>query len=171
MNLLVIGVDNTGKTTLVEGLRKKLRWPVFNFPTQSDPVMAVETCRRGIFAADQFENIIFDRFPHPDDIVYAPVVTDKAISKTLMAMHTDWILPLMLKGNFKIIYCEASLSVLERRLADLGDEYINASHLRSLMDGYEVYLKSTPLPFIRLDSSELNPDQMVEQAMRFIKGR
>lgn len=171
MNVLVIGVDNTGKTTLVESLRKKLSWPVFNFTKQLDNNAAIETCRRGIFAAEQFENILFDRFPHPDDFVYTQAMSGKSIAKTLMAMHTDWIMPLMLRGNFRIIYCEATFDDMKKRLIEIGDEHINADHLRSLVDNYELYLKETPLPYIRLNSSELTKEEMVEQSMRFIRGR
>lgn len=172
MILLVEGVDKTGKSTLVEGIRQKLRWPIFKFSQQPDAQTAVHTCLKGLNAARHFTHVIFDRFPHPDDLIYAPIIEGTSPSREILDFHKNEIETAMLQQSVRLIYCEASIETIEARMAEAKgfdvDDYVLPSHITAIIKGYEQFLDKTRLPVCRLDSSKMTPEEMVREAINFM---
>ncbi len=99
MIIIVEGMDNTGKTTLVEQLVKETGYDMVRSPggpqSLEDMIDKVETCLIS-------DNIIYDRFPLISEEVYGPVLRGYSLWKFLR-WREYFIQLLQLKPLF--IYC------------------------------------------------------------------
>ena len=172
MVLLVIGVDKAGKSSMVEVLRQKLRWPILKMSSlksneEMAALMAASTALRAISA---FKNVILDRFPHPDDLVYGPVCDGRTVSVKTKSLHNT-LEDIMLTQDTRIVYCTATRATLVDRFTRAKgvdkDDYVNTEMLDALEKGYEAFLKETTLPKVILSSSVMDPFEMAQEVINF----
>lgn len=170
MKLLVIGVDKTGKSTLIEGLRKATKWPIFKFSAPKDAEDAARVCMAGLDASSKFANVLFDRFPYPDDLIYAPVTTKSVTEPCTMALYESLVLPLMQEQDFRVIYCTADPDTIERRFKEDNEDYILPEFIPTLLHGYDAQLDNLrgKLPIMTLNSTTLTMQAMLVKALKFM---
>lgn len=106
MMIVVEGMDNTGKTTLVSQLREKYLFPVLVSSRYYETENRTEKWVRWIYKMMELsrdEHIIFDRFPLISEHVYGPILR----GKNVLAEHPAWPDLLGKFGGLEplIIYC------------------------------------------------------------------
>lgn len=126
--VIVVGVDGSGKTTLIDKLSKDLKLTICN-PTSN---MNIYYPHNGmIFDYDKrviSKNHIWDRCASLDCNVYSPLFTKefdfKLQSKQLNSFEfKKWMKKL--NNNFVFVVVEANYDVIKSRLLERGDKYLN----------------------------------------------
>jgi GTPase SAR1 family protein len=163
--IIVIGPDKAGKTTLVQKLKH------FGYETRKavrieDRKQMAEAINNLLNTTGDTENLVLDRWYYPDECIYEPVIKgtphrlvglESSIEKALNRMHT------------LLLYVTASEEVLTRRFeADGGDPYVSANNLGDILNAYEEFLSQTTLPFKIIDTSNIDPSQVLAKAMTII---
>lgn len=162
VNVIVIGPDGAGKTTLINRLHTYLGMPVHkcDYRTEDKVAMAKEYLENDI-------DVIYDRFFFPDDLVYSNV-------KHQAPSDYSEVVNLLTKSNPVIIYISAPMDVLIERSKAWADDYVSVEELDKIKEEYGGWLDYLDdfLPVLRinnvapLDSSEY--DEQLESIDAFI---
>lgn len=124
VNVIMIGPDGAGKTTLMKHLSKMMEMPVVKCDYRTED--KVEASKENIYSQI---DVLYDRFYYPDDIVY---------SKVKGFEHPDYseIKELLKRYNTVVIYVYAPIDELVKRSVAWADDYVATSELQSIIDTY-----------------------------------
>lgn len=128
VNVIMIGPDGAGKTTLMKRLTEILGMPIIKCDYRAaDKITA---CKEHLHS---HINVLYDRFYYPDDIVYSRV-KDNA--------YPDYseIVELLKQRNTVVIYVYAPLEELVKRSAAWADDYVATSELTRIIEVYNEIL-------------------------------
>lgn len=134
--IIVEGMDNTGKTTLIEQLSKALRIPTARTGTYPREIRDISHWSN--WAAACPWPLILDRHPAISDLVYGPIIRKGTCSTPEMAQAAR-------RNNF-LIYCCPPIS-----------EVISTFHVREQMKGTHENLRALYQEYDSL-MAELSPD-------------
>lgn len=101
--IIVVGMDNTGKTTLVEGLHKIIKGETIKSPGPIGEIGQKDWVINHIANYEGNDDVIFERFPLLEEMVYGPILRNKS-----NFMWGDGFFRLLNKANPIIIYCRCS---------------------------------------------------------------
>lgn len=177
MLIVVVGPNRAGKTTLIQKLRPILEMVTGEehrlykglAPTDLEAGMR-ETWKVLRWAMNQ--NIIADRLPYPDDIVYRPIIEKQSVA--ILEEEGDVYNPFFKLVDTRIIYLTASLDVIKERYDDLGDHYHAKNiFIEEVAKRYEhVWLYKREyfrgLPAVKIDATRMSKDQVLEAALTFL---
>ena len=168
MIIIVEGVDNSGKGYAIERIGKHLRTGIIlkNLykPKDCDDLNIYDRYKAILNISNIYSNwdesniVILDRF-YPSQAVYS-------ILRGVDHMHHTFINSLDLEianDGAVIIYLDTDLSILEQRYKLDGDEHIKMNHLSMLSERYEIFMKNTRLPVLRLNTLEKDWLKKVEE--------
>ena len=162
--LLIEGVDKVGKTTLINDL-KQLFPSAKVYKNNIKPEDKRETTigrTTGIYLgfyqiaiANPEEVIIFDR-SHITELIYAYRRGYNPLT------YFNWFNyeKKVLLGSTVIIYLSAPIQVITRRFKEDNETYISKEEIQPIVSGYELYLRKTSLPKIKLSSLDLRSDNI-----------
>lgn len=128
MNIIIVGPDGTGKSTLASDLSKILMMPVFHGHGNDDNKIS-----RWI-EMKEWDHTIFDRAYFIDDQVYSPVVgvTPAGWEPTAGSPFIE---------DSLLIYWDNEMA--EDNIKELGDDYITYDMLGSIRTGYMNFFAET----------------------------
>lgn len=147
MWVIVTGVDGAGKTTLCSILKDRLQMSTRK-RTVADSRNPIDTVFKDLDS--NIDNILWDRWNYPEDIIYNAVVENKG--SDLIYRLSDIEAKLNKKGVlFVIVY--AKVETLLERVNNRGDHYVTGKHLPALAREYVRFYNSTTVPTILVDST------------------
>lgn len=132
-NVIVIGPDGSGKTTLTEALsaRTGMQRIKCDYRQENKALLA----KQYLFMQT---GIIYDRFYYPDDLIYSEVKNIELAPEYVHEMHD--ILTLLIASNTVFIYLDADINLLRERSANWADDYVKVEQLEKIQDVYKRYL-------------------------------
>lgn len=176
--LIIEGCDASGKSTLIEALRKELKEFLVRkgssfehsnctneelFKKFDRLVMASECELTGEGSTDcsMPAKIIFDRFIY-SNYVYASLYEDYAILTANQRKDIEfWI-----NHEAVILYLTAPEEILKERLNSRGDDYVKAERIPAILEKYDEVLATVDekIPVYRIDTSV----QTTEDVVKFV---
>lgn len=176
--LIIEGCDASGKSTLIEALRKELKEFLVRkgssfehsnctneelFKKFDRLVMASEYELTGEVSTDcsMPAKIIFDRFIY-SNYVYASLYEDYAILTVNQRKDIEfWI-----NHEAVILYLTAPEEILKERLNSRGDDYVKAERIPAILEKYDEVLATVDerIPVYRIDTSV----QTTEDNVKFV---
>lgn len=174
--LIIEGSDASGKSTLIEALRKELKDFLVRkgssfehsqctneelFKKFEGLVLSSEYELTGEGSIDYFmpEKIIFDRFIY-SNYVYASLYEDYAILTTSQRKDIEfWI-----NHEAVVLYLTAPEEILKERLNTRGDDYVKAESIPAILKKYDEVLATVDekIPVYRIDTSVQTTDDIVK---------
>lgn len=146
MNIVFIGPDGAGKSTIAKEWSEK-----FNMPIIKNDYREVDKLSKTHEYLD-LDNVIFDRLFYPDHLVYSKIKGEELSEEELKAW--DDLRLLLPYKNIIYIYVTAPNELLYERLSSRGDEYIGFEDIPKIKEEYEKILKSFPVPVNICESQE-----------------
>lgn len=175
-NVIVIGCDKTGKSTLIQsllnagGIRDKYKY--FKGDKMPTPEEAVAKAKEVMMERKKhMDPMIFDRFHFPDDFVYHPVFAGEELPKTVVSRYFRWVFPELVEQKTLFIYCFADPQSIAIRFVKEKETLVNIDQIRTILDNYiEVlgFLKDH-FPIVVLNSDTMTKEEMFDQAYNIIK--
>lgn len=161
MNIIVEGIDKAGKSTIVGDIIESLI-PVIPVvvkvsqkpKSESELEKAIIIARyQELFALTENplnkEHIfLFDR-AYPSEMVYS---VKRGGDKLSEPAFLDLDKRLGKSEQTLLIYCEADPKTIARRFESEKEEYAKVEDIEKLLARYEIFLKKTKLPYIRINS-------------------
>jgi hypothetical protein len=139
--IIVTGIDNSGKSTLCLELAKRLYYPIINRMKPKETIF--RECMDFLTSSDQ--TYIVDRF-HIDERVYGPIVRNKIRFDT---REYDLIELSMLSLATFNIYCTDSLENIERRCKQNHETFIVGDQIRQTLEKFEEEIGQSALTWHR----------------------
>ena len=154
VNIIVVGPDGAGKTTLIERLSKLLNMPVTKCDYRTE-----DKIKASMEYLDSQIDVIYDRFFFPDDIIYSYIKQQE---------HKDYseVESKLRVSNPVIIYVTAPLEELEKRSEAWADDYVKVNDLNDIMWEYEEFFEQYDgvFPVITINNvAEVDSDEYNEQ--------
>lgn len=165
MRIIVVGPDAAGKTTLIEGMKTHPLFKSFSFRKGSfqeagkDPLKAF-----GVFVNDEGGNVVYDRWPIIDDLVYSYLLAGK---ESVLENEINTLREEVKKA--KVFYVKAKLKVLQTRLKERGDEHIKESDLLELDGLYKGVFKKLGISPFEIDTTFLSEKETLEKVVETLK--
>lgn len=166
MNIIIVGCDGTGKTSVVERLQEELGYEVrkgssFEIVANKTSDEIFDTLSDLIYD----ENVIFDRFSYCN-YVYAPLYNDYS---RLTKEHVRF-LERELKGCAIVVHLTATNKTILERFAVRGEDYVTADKLTAIKLGYEEILEDCTLPLFTYKTDTITTEQIVEDILDIVNG-
>ena len=165
MNIIVCGMDCTGKTSVVERLVEKLNYEVRK--GSSFEMVAGKTndeILNSILDLIYDDNVIFDRFSYCN-YTYAPLYNDYAVLTEEQIRYIER----ELKGSAIIVYLTASNETIKQRFETRGEDYVTPDKITSIKLGYEKVLADAELPVYTYITDIIDVESIVEDILDIIK--
>lgn len=164
--VIITGPDGAGKSTIAEGLKKRLPGAVYYKGTHLPDDMIVPTLFDVLQAAPdpakgQKGLLICDRLHYPDDLIYSPIVKNKRSPLTASVVLFEELLK---EYQTTILFITAQPAAIKLRLQSRDDDYIKLHMLNDIITAYEQFLNGTKLPHYVVDTTKLSAKQAVETA-------
>lgn len=170
MNIIIEGCDKTGKSTIIQDLKKiYTSATVFKNLLKPEGKDGVTIGRAaGIYlGAYQFANTvggmnIFDR-GHITEVVYSQRRGYNSLE------HIDWLgYEQMLLDRTCVIYMSAPEETIVKRFETENETYISKEEVHNILEGFDAYLSMTKLPVLRLSSLD-DREQNIAKFLTFIQ--
>lgn len=128
--IVLEGADGTGKTTAAGKLKRILNADVLHFgPPERHPLYEYEIALQNIT-----RNTVIDRL-HWGELVYGPIYRGESKLSFAGKLHIDMMLA---ARGATIFHFDQSLDVVKMRVAERGDNYVQAEHLDQILRHYRV---------------------------------
>lgn len=127
MIVIFAGCDCTGKSTYASMMDKSI-WQLRKGSANSDPGAAITILKSDMI---EYDNVLYDRIPLIDDIVYSQVFSKK---DSVLVSHKDQIHNLL--SQCCVIYFICENQVILDRLRKRGDEYITDDQIPEIKNEY-----------------------------------
>ena len=175
LNVIFVGPDGSGKTTISKKVAEKLMDEGFayhkcDYRQENKPELAAQLA--------SMPGQIFDRFYYPDDIIYTRVVWEREHQGEVMDWNTDYwrsynkVLDTLCSGNTLIFYVDASDEVLKKRAEQWADDYVKVDEIQKIKALYRRWLSfigTLPIIAVNIDTTEASVDECVANCLTSIK--
>lgn len=157
MILLFEGVDKSGKSSLLNDFCQYLISQQINFDefkNKIKPEGKVEMSigrTAGIYlgayqlASNKHYPVLFDR-SHITEVVYSSRRGYEALD------YFDWLSYEEKQNDMLLVYTSAPVSVIKKRFEQDAEDYIKPEEIETLLNRFDIYLKQTKLPKLKLSS-------------------
>lgn len=176
LNVIFVGPDGSGKTTLAKNLAALLQSEGFvyhkcDYRQDDKPNLAIKLLDSAI-------NVIYDRFYYPDDIIYSRVTYERQHPGETIDWDTDYwksynaVLDKLCEVNTLYIYVTASDEILAERSKAWADDYVQVDDLpkiKGLYDRWMQAMRLRPMVIFDLDTSELSEEECAKQALNMVR--
>lgn len=132
-NLIVVGCDGVGKTTLCKRLADEGKFE-YRKASVADGADKIDLAKTEILRPHK-KPVIFDRFYFPDDLIYSRIID--LHSNDLELEQWEEIIELINEGLFTVVYITDSYDNIKARFEARGDEYVNLEQVKKVIELYE----------------------------------
>lgn len=134
MNIIIVGPDGSGKTTLAKELAAHLgfKYHKCDYRQENKPELALSLLEEQI-------NVVYDRFYYPDDVIYCKI-KDIEQDEAYWKRYND-VLDKMEQRNTLVILVVADTEELITRIATRGDDYIEPSDINRIQELYHRWIQ------------------------------
>lgn len=163
-NIILIGPDGSGKTTIAKILAEKLNYQYWKGTYKED--------NKSIRALDLIKKrrVIFDRFYYPDDIIYSEIKGQPASAVDLI--NYEEVRKYMENtGVFIYVYVTCAPWGIKSRLGARGDAYVTFGEVLESIRKYQKFIKETSIPVMTVDTSTITPQQAADIILTNVKER
>lgn len=156
MNVIFIGPDGSGKTTLAKEVAAKMgfKYHKCDYRQENKPTLAKQLL-------DEQINVVYDRFYWPDDALYC---TLKGITlPESYWQEYDAVIDTLQTNNTLFIYVTCDTEELKERSKAWTDDYVSVDMLDSIKNNYSNWLRYVEQSQLRLstctmDTTGIKPD-------------
>mgnify|MGYP000877804100 CR=1 FL=1 len=156
MNVIFIGPDGSGKTTLAKEVAAKMgfKYHKCDYRQENKPALAKQLL-------DEQINVVYDRFYWPDDALYSTV---KGISLPEdYWQEYDAVIDTLQTNNTLFIYVTCNTEELKKRSKAWADDYVQVDMLDAIKRNYSNWLQYVDNSQLRLstctiDTTGVEPD-------------
>lgn len=156
---IVVGIDASGKTTLINELSKRTGLPVVKGSSFeiTEGKTNDELFKTFIELAKE-DNVIYDRFAYCN-YVYANTFPDYASLELVQIRMLEY---LMNDDDTVLIYLEADIETILERFKSRGEDYVKPEQVEGIIKLYEHVLENTLLNVNAFNTSEMTTDEIVD---------
>ena len=163
MWIIVTGPDKSGKSTLCKALSYHLLTPIRKC-THDIQFRDLPDIIKDHFEASQgHPYVLWDRWHYPEDIIYGPIVESRP--SPLMFVMQD-IEDGLMHADGVFVYVTAEPETISERYQESGDDYLSLEQLHEVSKWYSVFMKTTRIPVITINSSWCKPEDMVDIVLK-----
>lgn len=176
INIIFLGPDGSGKTTISKWLATKLAGEGFtyhkcDYRQENKPELAMELLENA-------SQVIFDRFYYPDDIIYSRVVHERENPEEPMDWDTPYwksyndVRDRLAELNTLMFYVTASPEKLKERATNWADDYVKEEELHKITTLYDRWRKALitwPIIVVEIDTTENTVEHSVQTCLDFVK--
>ena len=176
LNIILVGPDGSGKTTLSQKLLELLKDDEF-VRIKCDNHQK-DKPQRAMSLLEERINVLYDRFYYPDDIIYSRVIHEREHPDEPMDWDTEYwksynaVLDKLCELNTLYIYVTASDEVLQQRSAAWQDDYVKVEELTKIKGLYERWkqaMQLRPMVIFDLDTTNADMDECAKQALNMVR--
>lgn len=160
MVVIFAGCDCTGKSTYASMMDKGI-WKIKKGTVNNDLRAAIDELETSIKNND---NILYDRIPLIDDIVYSRVFSKK---DSVLIEEKDRIHNLL--SHCCIIYFMCDTYIIKERLRKRGDKYIIESQIPEIKKGYRKAFSLLDIHPHTVDTTRSRKETILKHIMGVIK--
>jgi NTP pyrophosphatase (non-canonical NTP hydrolase)/adenylate kinase family enzyme len=149
MNVIFIGPDGAGKTTLAKEVAAKMgfKYHKCDYRQENKPALAKQLL-------DEQINVVYDRFYWPDDALYSTV---KGISLPEdYWQEYDAVIDTLQTNNTLFIYVTCDTEELKKRSKAWADDYVTVEMLDAIKNNYVNWLRYVDKTNLRLSTCTMN---------------
>lgn len=168
--LIIVGMDRTGKTPLVQLIKKGERRAVVKRIVDS-PFDQDALSKAGLEVAswrgDDKRLLVYDRFPYPDEFVYGKNLRRVDFPYWEQRMRaTD--------ADIRFVYCEPNnLTAFQRRVADDPDVHFDMTDMEVITEHsgkYKTWLTQCTFPILRLSCDTMFDAERARRVVAWAEG-
>lgn len=167
MNIVIEGVDCSGKSTVTESLSKKLGFKVKKGSSFEITAQGNEAMYSHFKHLAPLDNVVIDRFIY-SNLVYATLFPEYPI----LSYSQRGYIERLIKENTIVLYLTADSNTIVNRIEKRGDEYIDTSHIKDILGTYETVMEdaaSNGVTVIKYDTSVRSSNEIVDNVVRMIE--
>ena len=160
MWLIVTGPDKAGKSTLCKALSDDLGLPIRKCTHDIEHGALGSIIQEHTMLANKEENVLWDRWHYPEDIIYGAIVEHRPSVLSFYAPQVEYRMTEEIGAVYVHVTAE-KITLVERYEAS-GDDYLSVEELMEVKDWYDYFMKNTTVPVVTINSSWCTPEEMVE---------
>lgn len=151
MHVLIIGPDNSGKSTLAAKLKETIQATHLKAIHLDDDQLTLDTVAKYLTTIGSTDGLtIWDRWHYPDDMIYNPIVARR---HSKLSPHVAFIEAMLNSANSMILFVTADAEDLFMRLGQRGDDYITPDMYQAILSNYATFIQNTKLPVYTINTS------------------
>lgn len=173
MILLFEGVDKSGKSSLLNDFCQYLISQQINFDEFKNKIKPEGKSELSIgrtagiylgayqLASNKYYPVLFDR-SHITEVVYSSRRGYEALD------YFDWLSYEEKQKDMLLVYTSAPVSVVKKRFEQDGEDYVKPEEIETILNRFDIYLKRTKLPTLKLSSIDDRTNN-VSELINFLK--
>lgn len=158
MLIILEGNECCFKTTVAEKLSKQLNIPIIKGSSFEFSQCTNEELFKRFKELAELDNVIIDRFIYSNQ-VYATLYDDFAILTDEQRHYIED----MIRHKSRVYYLFADNEVIEERITQRGDDYVDVSMVKKINEFYSEIMLDAMVRVISYDTNDWNSDEIVEE--------
>lgn len=138
------GADGSGKTSLAKEIAKTFKVGYTHNDKCYNYNDGLMKSYNYINELEEMDSCVIDRLVHTGEGIYAPIYRGYDGSNYFANLEEK----MMEKFDMLIVYVQADDEVIEKRLEERGEDYINFEDIKKIKENYINYLQNTKIPHI-----------------------
>lgn len=132
MLVILEGPDGAGKSTLGTYLASQTGRPLLHSPGVTQGELEMKAWALRMLTSPLRDSLILDRFPLVSELIYGPVLRNKALISRYHPLHTAWH-----RIPTTLIYCRPPIDVIREAVIAKGESQQLLANLPDIIKNYD----------------------------------